>query len=166
MYFRLISGNKAEGELTKEEQHRVDNVIKDVIENFLLTKHRFNCDEDKVIKSHNQDEGYIYTTSTKIGEKQHLFEYFVSSFEFGPPRKDIHDNRFDFQWKETMIEYIKKFAPEYLEQYLQDWAKVYREHRNRVREKLPVVMLEDFDKATEKSCSTANYIDDSSLGLN
>jgi len=165
MYFRLISGVKPEGELTQEEQHRVDIITIDIIEEYLNNKHRFNND-DQIIKSHVQDEGFIYLAKTKIGTKQHNFEYFVSSFEFGPPRKDINDRRFDFQWKDTMVKHLKKFAPEFVEQYLTEWANLYRQHRMLIRKNIPIAMHKDFDISTEKACSISCYIDEETLETN
>ena len=165
MYFRLIAGVKPQGELTHQEQTRVDNIVEDLVGEFLEKKHRFDYNYDQLIKTTTEDDGFLYLANTQIGNKQCMFEYFVSSFEFGPPRKDLNDKRFNIQWKEFILDYIRKFSPEFAEQYLHEWAYRYKTYRKRIRQQVPKTELEAFDESTENACEIGRYTEET-IGIN
>jgi len=155
MYFRELAKVKLTGELTEEENKRVISVIEDVVVDYLRKKNRFNFEKDNISFIRKEKEGFLFLVESIFNKNPSNYEYFVSNFEFGPPRQFENDHRFAHAWKEHMLEYLEKYRPAFVEDYIKDWAEEYSKYRAILRKDVPQNELESFDKYTKYSCELA-----------
>ena len=124
MYFKAIAGVKTSGELTELEKVRVKTIREEIIADFLLKKHRLDLDKDTFKYLTECIEGCLYQVDTMFDKKPSSYQYFISSFEFGPPRNSDNDHRFDLNWKEHMVRFLRKYAPDFVQDYLKEFVKI------------------------------------------
>lgn len=152
MYFKVLAKVKLEGELTLEEERKVSCVREEIVADYLTKQHRFNFLKDDIKCLREEIEGHIYLVTASFGGKVSNFEFFVSNFEFGPPRQFENDRRFEYLWKEHMVSYLKKFAPDFVSKYYDRWNKEYKAYRDVLKVDIPEDARKDFDLITAKNC--------------